>query len=295
MFEGIITPMVTPFNYDDNQSINYEAAEKLIDHLINKGVSGIFILGSNGEFHVVDEDEKIQFTKKVVEYVNHRVPVFVGTGACSTRETIRLSKKAEELGADAISVISPYFVKPSDEELYQHFAAVAKSVNIPMILYNIPRMTGVNISADLLSRLAPIENIKGIKDSSRDLDNLKSYLEVAEKYNLSVLVGSDSIISQGYQMGAKGAISGMSNVITDTLVGLDKALRSHDTEKAAKLQQDIEVIRNVVKLGTMPSVIKRAMELADIAPVGPARKPGLKADAQTDEKIKEMLKYFHLI
>lgn len=295
MFEGIITPMVTPFNYDDNQSINYEAAEKLIDHLINKGVSGIFILGSNGEFHVVDEDEKIQFTKKVVEYVNHRVPVFVGTGACSTRETIRLSKKAEELGADAISVISPYFVKPSDEELYQHFAAVAKSVNIPMILYNIPRMTGVNISADLLSRLAPIENIKGIKDSSRDLDNLKSYLEVAEKYNLSVLVGSDSIISQGYQMGAKGAIAGMSNVITDTLVGLDKALRSHDTEKAAKLQQDIEVIRNVVKLGTMPSVIKRAMELADIAPVGPARKPGLKADAQTDEKIKEMLKYFHLI
>mgnify|MGYP000941341894 CR=1 FL=1 len=295
MFEGIITPMVTPFHYDDNQSINYEAAEKLIDYLINKGVSGIFILGSNGEFHVIDEDEKIEFTKRVVKYVNHRVPVFVGTGTCSTRETIRLSKKAEELGADAISVISPYFIKISDEELYQHFKAIAKSVKIPMILYNIPRNTGINISADVLERLSSIENVKGIKDSSRDLDNLKGYLEVAKKHNMSVLIGSDSIIFKGCQMGASGAISGMSNVITDTLVNLYKALKSNDLKKAEKLQQDIEVIRNVVKLKTNPSVIKRAMELAEIAPVGPARKPVLEMDELTDMKIKEMLKYFHLI
>ena len=111
MFEGIITPIVTPFNRDKG-SINYEATEKLIEHLIKKGVNGIFILGSNGEFHVIDEDEKVEFAKKVIEIVNKRVPVFVGTGACSTREAIRLSIKMEELGADALSVITPYFIKP---------------------------------------------------------------------------------------------------------------------------------------------------------------------------------------
>lgn len=93
MFEGIITPIVTPFNRDKEQSINYKATEDLINHLIEKGVNGIFILGSNGEFHVIDEEEKVEFAKKVIEIVNHRLPVFVGTGACSTKETIRLSKK----------------------------------------------------------------------------------------------------------------------------------------------------------------------------------------------------------
>ena len=111
MFEGIITPIVTPFNRDKEESINYEATEKLINYLIEHGVKGIFILGSNGEFHVVDEDEKVEFAKKVVEIVNKRVPVFVGTGCCSTRATVRLSKKMEEIGADALSVITPYFLK----------------------------------------------------------------------------------------------------------------------------------------------------------------------------------------
>ncbi|MEE0383318.1 dihydrodipicolinate synthase family protein, partial [Amedibacillus dolichus] len=109
MFEGIITPIVTPFHRDAQESINYEATKQLIDHLIEHGVKGIFILGSNGEFHVIDEEEKVAFAKRVIEIVNKRVPVFVGTGCCSTRETIRLSKKMEELGADALSVITPYF------------------------------------------------------------------------------------------------------------------------------------------------------------------------------------------
>ena len=111
--EGIITPIVTPFHRDAEQSINYEATQQLIDHLIAKGVKGIFILGSNGEFHVIEEAEKIEFAEKVIQMVDHRVPVYVGTGACSTKETIRLSKKMEELGADALSVITPYFLTPT--------------------------------------------------------------------------------------------------------------------------------------------------------------------------------------
>lgn len=295
MFEGIITPIVTPFNRDKEQSINYEATEKLIEHLIKKGVNGIFILGSNGEFHVIDEDEKVEFAKKVIEIVNKRVPVFVGTGACSTREAIRLSIKMEELGADALSVITPYFIKPTDEELYDYFKEIANSVKIPIVLYNIPKSTGCNISKEVVEKLAKIENIKAIKDSSGNIDTLKGYIEVAQNSDLNVLVGSDSKISIGYTLGATGAIAGTSNVITDVLVSLHNALKANNTEEANKLQSDIDVLRATLPLGTVPSVMKRAVELANIAPVGPARKPVNELSSETDEKIKEMLKYYKLI
>lgn len=292
--EGIITPIVTPFKRNASQEINYEATKELIDHLISHGVNGIFILGSNGEFHVIDEDEKIEFTKKVVEFVDKRVPVYVGTGACSTRATIRLSKAVEAAGADALSVITPYFLKPTDENLYNHYKEIAESVNIPIMLYNIPKATGCPLNPELVERLADIPNIKSIKDSSGDVDNLKAYAEIAKRKDINLLVGSDSKISIAYDLGATGAVAGTSNVIVDTLVGLDKALRSGETELAEKLQKDIDVLRGVLKLGTVPSVMKRATELAGIAEIGPARKPVQELSAEDDEKIKEMLKYYNL-
>lgn len=292
--EGIITPIVTPFKRNVSQEINYEATKELIDHLISHGVNGIFILGSNGEFHVIDEDEKIEFTKKVVEFVDKRVPVYVGTGACSTRATIRLSKAVEAAGADALSVITPYFLKPTDENLYNHYKEIAESVNVPIMLYNIPKATGCPLNPELVERLADIPNIKGIKDSSGDVDNLKAYAEIAKRKDINLLVGSDSKISIAYDLGATGAVAGTSNVIVDTLVGLDKALRSGETELAEKLQKDIDVLRGVLKLGTVPSVMKRATELAGIAEIGPARKPVQELSAEDDEKIKEMLKYYNL-
>lgn len=292
--EGIITPIVTPFKRNASQEINYEATKELIDHLISHGINGIFILGSNGEFHVIDEDEKIEFTKKVVEFVDKRVPVYVGTGACSTRATIRLSKAVEAAGADALSVITPYFLKPTDENLYNHYKEIAESVNIPIMLYNIPKATGCPLNPELVERLADIPNIKGIKDSSGDVDNLKAYAEIAKRKDINLLVGSDSKISIAYDLGATGAVAGTSNVIVDTLVGLDKALRSGETELAEKLQKDIDVLRGVLKLGTVPSVMKRATELAGIAEIGPARKPVQELSAEDDEKIKEMLKYYNL-
>ncbi len=294
MFEGIITPIVTPFNRDKEESINYEATEKLINHLIEHGVKGIFILGSNGEFHVVDEDEKVEFAKKVVEIVNKRVPVFVGTGCCSTRATVRLSKKMEEIGADALSVITPYFLKPTDENLYAHYKAVAQSVNIPIVLYNIPKATGCPLSPELVDRLADIPNIKAIKDSSGELERIQAYAKIAKNKDFELLIGSDSKISYAYGLGATAAVAGTSNVIVDTLVGLDKALNEGDTETAEKLQKDIDVLRGVLKLGTVPSAMKRSVELAGIAEVGPARMPVQELSKEDDEKITEMLKYYGL-
>lgn len=292
--EGIITPIVTPFYRNLDQSINYEACMKLINHLIDHGVKGIFILGSNGEFHVLDEEEKVEFAKRVIEMVDYRVPVYVGTGACSTKATIRLSKKMEEIGADALSVITPYFLKPTNENLIAHYTEIAKSVKLPIMLYNIPKATGCPLDPEVVERLADIENIKGIKDSSGNEDTIRAYAEIAQRKDISLLVGSDSKIAFAYGLGAAGAVAGTSNVIVDTLVKLDKALREGRKDEAEKLQKDIDVLRGVLKLGAIPSVMKRAVELAGIAHVGPARKPIQELSTEDDQKIKEALSYYHL-
>lgn len=295
MFEGVVTPIVTPFHRDAEQSINYEAAEKLINHLIEHGVDGIFPLGSNGEFHVIDHEEKVAFVRGVVRIVDHRVPLYAGAGACSTRETIKLAKEMEAAGADVLSVITPYFIKPTDEELYQHYKAVAESVNIPVMLYNIPKSTGCNIPASVVSRLAKdVPNIQGIKDSSGDMENLQGYLDAANGTQLKVLVGSDSKISKAFELGASGCVAGTSNVIVDTVVPLWKALKDGDTEKAARLQKDIDVLRAVLKLGTVPSMMKRGVELAGIADVGPARLPVQDSTPEQDAEVRKMLEFYHL-
>ncbi|MGG5330126.1 4-hydroxy-tetrahydrodipicolinate synthase [Enterococcus sp. AZ163] len=294
MFEGIITPIVTPFHRDTEESLNIDAMKNLVDHLIDKGVSGIFPLGSNGEFHVINNEEKMQFTKEVITHVNKRVPVYVGTGACSTKETIELSKKAEELGTDVLSVITPYFIRPSEDELIAHYTRVAESVKLPILLYNIPKNTGINISKRVLKELAKIDNIQGIKDSSGEIDNLAGYIEIAKGTQLKVLVGSDSKILAGYQLGATGAIAGTSNLITEILVGLDAAYRAGDLSKAEQLQQEIEELRSVLKLGTVPVILKRSVELAGIAEVGTTRGPVMEPNSETDQRIKAMLSYYQI-
>lgn len=200
----------------------------------------------------------------------------------------------EELGADALSVITPYFLKPTNENLYAHYKTVAQSVSLPIVLYNIPKATGCPLDPELVDRLADIENIKAIKDSSGELDRLEAYAKIAREKDFELLVGSDSKISYAYGIGATAAVAGTSNVIVDTLVGLDEALRSEDMVKAEKLQKDIDVLRGVLKLGTVPSAMKRSCELAGIAEVGPARMPVQELSQEDDQKIIQMLKYYHL-
>lgn len=190
-FQGVIVPIVTPFNRDDAQTINYEAGEKLVEKIIAAGADGIFTFGSNGEFFVCTPEEKIAFSKFVIEKVNGRVPVYVGTGACSTREAIEMSKQAEAIGADALSVINPYFMGISDDQLKNYFTMVAESVNIPVMLYNIPKCTGKNIAPEVVAELAKVDNVKGVKDSSGNLENLQGYIDAAKGNDVDVLVGSD--------------------------------------------------------------------------------------------------------
>ena len=291
LFSGVIVPMVTPFRRDEGQTINYEAGEQLVEKLVAAGASGIFTFGSNGEFHTCTPDEKIGFSKFVVERVAGRVPVYVGTGSCSTREACEMSRRAEAIGADALSVINPYFMKVSDAEVRSYFEAVAQSVKIPIILYNIPKSTGMNLSPELVGELAQIDNVKGVKDSSGNMDNLAGYLQAARGNDVDVLVGSDGKISEAFALGASGTIAGTANLITDVVVRLWEALEAGDAELAAQLQAEVEPIRDVLHLGSTPQTLKRSLELSDI-PVGPGRAPVSETTPDVDEKIKAMLDHY---
>ena len=182
-FSGVIVPMVTPFNRDENQSINYEAGEQLVEKLIAGGASGIFTFGSNGEFyHVCNPDERIEFSRFVIE---KGLPAAFRRGRtwalvhCSTRDAVEMPKRAEAIGADALSVINPYFMGISDDQIKGYFETVAASVSIPVMLYNIPKSTGKNIPASVVAEVAQIDNVRGVKDSSGDMENLKSYIEAS--------------------------------------------------------------------------------------------------------------------
>lgn len=289
--KGIITAMVTPF--DENQKINETAARQLVDKLIGQGVHGLFILGTNGEFHVLSDDEKVEFAKIVIDQAAHRVPVYVGAGACGTQETIKLAQRMEAVGADALSVISPYFIAPTQQELADHYRKVAEAVNIPIIMYNIPKNTGINIEPETVKSLIGVKNIAGIKDSSGNMENMQGYIDAGAGTDFVVLVGSDSKILPALKIGAAGAIAGTSNVIAELDVSIYENYLKGNMEAAEQAQKDIDVLRGVLKLGTVPSVMKRAVTLLGIN-VGDARYPVSKLPAEADEKIKEALAYYDL-
>lgn len=288
--KGIITAMVTPF--DQNQALNSKGTKQLVNKLIEAGVSGIFILGTNGEFHLLTNDEKVAFAKIVIDEVNKRVPVYVGTGGNSTREVIELSKKMEALGADALSVITPYFLVPSQNEVIQHYKAIAETVKIPIIIYNIPKNTGMNLEPETVLELAKVENIIAIKDSSGKLENIEKYIQITRNEDFSVLSGSDSLILNALKIGATGAIAATSNLITDIDVSIYEKFLKGDIVGAEKAQQEIEVLRAVLKLGTVPSILKKAVEMSGIS-VGPARLPVTQPKEEVIEKIQKTLDYYN--
>src|SRR5947209_16317237 len=174
---GIIPPVATPMQ--SNEDLDLPRLRWFLDHLIAEGVHGIFVLGTNSEFYALDEREKQEVIATAVAHVRGRVPVYAGTGAETTREAVRLTKMAEKEGADGVSVITPYFITPNQQEIYDHYRRIAEATSLPVILYNNPSTCGgLMIGVETGARLAEIPNILGVKDSSGDLQNTQEYLRV---------------------------------------------------------------------------------------------------------------------
>lgn len=286
--EGIVTPVLTALN--ENEKFNPQAYKAFIDYLIKAGVHGIFPLGTNGEFYAFNQEEKLEILKVAIEAVNGRVPVYAGTGCITTKETIEFSKKAADLGVDVLSVISPYFVAVTQDDIYRHFSAVAKSVELPILMYNIPARTGNNIDYKTLKKLAEYENIVGIKDSSGNFDNSLKYIENTDP-RLSVMAGSDSLILWTLLAGGTGAISGCSNVFPELMVSIYEYWKQGDFDKANEAQKKIRDFRNVMQMGNPNSVVKRAALLRGHN-VGPAREPSNCANAVIDQALQDVFKLY---
>ncbi len=285
--KGLITPILTPFTEDEK--FNEQEMRNQINRLIKAGVSAIFTLGTNGEFYALTKEEKVKIMEVVVEEVNGRVPVYAGTGCVTTQESIELSKIAQNIGVDALSIISPYFVSASQDDLYRHFSRIAKAVDLPIMLYNIPARTGNSIAPDTMKKFAVYENIVGIKDSSGNFDNTLKYIENTDP-RFNVLAGNDSLILWTLLAGGTGAVAGCSNVFPELMVSIYKLWSEGKIAEANEAQKKIRPFRNVMAKGNPNSVVKRAVNLLGY-PVGPAREPSNCADPAIDA---ELLKVFEL-
>lgn len=267
---GIIPAMVTPF--DQDQNLNLDALHQLVEHLIAGGVHGLFPTGSQGEFWALTPGERQRVWDVVVEAAGGRVPVYAGTGAPTTREVIGLNRLAERVGVSAVSVITPYFINPTQDELFTHYSAIADATSLPVILYTNPGRTGgLNLSVDLVSRLSEHPNIVGIKDSSGDLSQTMAYLEHTDD-DFVVLLGRDTLIYAGLLHGAKGSITATANAAPALVVSIYDAFREGRLEDALAAQLRLAPLRTAFGLGTFPVVVKEALEILGI-PAGPARGP----------------------
>lgn len=281
--QGIIPPLVTPMHA--GESIDLAGLRTHIDWLLEHGVHGIFVLGTTGEFYALDEAEKQAITAAAVQHVNRRSPVFVGTGAESTREVLRLTAMAEREGADGVSVITPYFIKPSQAELADHFRRVAESTSLPVVLYSNPATCGgLAIEPRTAARLAELPNIVGIKDSSGDLQNTIELIRSTPE-RFGVLQGRDTLIHAALEHGAAGAIPASCNVLPQLCVGMFEAHRRGDRAAAAEFQARLHPFRMALALGTGNAAIKEAMTLIG-RPAGPNRRPISPLGSDALEKLR---------
>ena len=282
---GIIPAMVTPL--DGNEEINESAIRRLINYLVESGVHGIFVCGSQGESYALTEDEKRRVIRITVDEVNGRVPVYAGTGLVTTKATIQLSRYALDVGADAVTIVTPYFIRPSQNELYMHYRRIAESVDGPILIYNNPGRTNVNLEVETVKKLSEIDNIMGIKDSSGDLTLTAQYIMECPE-NFAVLAGRDSLILATLLYGGKGAVAATANVVPKLVVGIYESFIRGDLKKARELQFKLLPLRLAFDLGTFPVVVKEAMNLLGM-PSGPAKSPVSSLPEEKRIKLKSLL------
>lgn len=286
LIKGIVPPVITPMNEDE--SINEAELRNQVKRLLKAGVHGIFPLGTNGEGYILSDSEKELVLSVVIDEAKGQVPVYAGTGCVSTKETIKLSQTAQAAGADVLSVITPSFAQASQEELAEHYEAVAGAVNLPIVLYNIPARTGNTISPATAERLSDIDNIAGIKDSSGNFDNMLQYIERTKDKDFTVLSGNDSLILWNLLAGGTGGIAGCANVFPENMAGIYDCFVNGELEKAKEYQDNIRSFRNCFKYGNPNTIIKTAVEMLGY-PVGKCRKPFCRISEEGIYAIRKVL------
>jgi 4-hydroxy-tetrahydrodipicolinate synthase len=257
MFSGTFTALVTPFRNDE---VDVEALENMVEFQIQHGVSGLVPCGTTGETPAMSEEEDRIVVETVVRVANGRVPVVAGTGSNSTDMAIKYTRMAQEVGADGSLQVAPYYNKPTQEGLFRHFATIAESTDLPLILYNIPGRTSVTISAETMARLAEIPNIVGVKDSTLSMNMISDVISLCGE-EFGVLSGDDPMTLPLISLGGVGVISVASNVAPGAVSDMVKALLEGDWERGRELHYELLPLFRALFIETNPIPVKTAASL----------------------------------
>ncbi|HHX24539.1 MAG TPA: 4-hydroxy-tetrahydrodipicolinate synthase [Thermoanaerobacterales bacterium] len=286
----VITAMVTPF--DEELNIDYKALENLIEHLLKNGTDTVLVAGTTGESPTLSDKEKLQLFKTCKDIVGSRARIIAGTGSNSTSHSIELSKEAEKIGVDSLLLVSPYYNKPTQEGLYQHFKSIAEAVDIPVVPYNVPGRTAVTIEPETLARLSQIKNIVAVKDAGGNLDKTSKTRVLAP--DLAIYSGDDSLTLPMLALGAKGVISVASHIVGSEIQEMITSFESGNSKKAEEIHLRLHDIFNTLFVITNPIPVKTALNMIDVK-VGGLRPPLSAADDKTIKALENSLKTLELI
>ncbi|WP_099159244.1 4-hydroxy-tetrahydrodipicolinate synthase [Virgibacillus ndiopensis] len=285
--EGAFPVLITPMNQDGE--VNYNGLKQNIEHFINEGVAGIVVNGSTGEFVSLTKEEKFKTAEAAVEQVNGRIPLIVGTAAETTADAVEYTKHAEAAGADAALLINSYYAHPKDEEIYVHFKTIAESVNFPIMIYNNPFTSGVNIGTETILKVArDVDNITHIKESSGEISKVRDITRQGKGF-LKTFCGADDLALESFLVGATGWISVAGNIAPRLATNLFNTVQEGNLERAWELYDRILPLCNFIEgSGKYVQIVKRAMDLQGLAG-GPSRKPRLPLPDEEDVKLQDIL------
>ena len=290
--KGLIPALVTPVTAD--YKLNEQAVRKLIDYVIDGGVHGVFVSGTAGEFYAFSREEKKELFQIAVDQTNHRVPVYAGTGAITTKETVALTNIAQDCDADAVSILTPMFMSPSQTELIGHYKTIAENADLPILLYNNAPKTNINLTAATVEQLAELDNIVGVKDSSGDFSLTIEYIRRTRDKEFNVLIGRDTQIHACLCYGGAGAIAASANVAPKICADIYNKYMAGDLKGSLELQFSLVPLRMAFSLGTHPTMLKEALELLGIE-AGPCIGPVTAMSPEEKEKLNKLLKNLQLI
>jgi len=292
MFEGSIVAMITPF--DQNNKIDEQGIEELVEFHVKNGTDGIVPCGTTGESPTLSHEEHKKVIELTVKAVAGRVPVIAGTGSNSTEEAIDLTASAKELGADAVLLVMPYYNKPSQKGLYEHFKTIAEKVDIPGIIYNVPSRSGVNMLPSTLAELAELKNVVAVKEASGNLEQMAEVMYLCGK-NITLLSGDDKILLPVLSIGGKGVISVVANIIPKEVSQMVKEFQKGNYQEAQDLFfKTIYPLSRAMFYETNPIPVKTAVRLMGL-PAGNLRLPMIDMEDSHFQQLKKDLKEFNLL
>lgn len=287
----MFTAMVTPYNVE--LQVNLDKAGELAQYLIERGSDGIVVSGTTGESPVLSKSEKLQLFSQVKAVVGDKAEVWAGTGSYNTQETIELSQEAEKLGMDGLLLVVPYYNKPSQEGLYQHYKTVAASVSIPIMLYNIPSRTGVNMLPETVARLAELENVVALKESTGLMDQMSALKNILPD-KMAIYSGDDSQTLPMLSLGAQGVVSIASHLVGPQIKQMMNAFASGDVKGAQLLHNQLFAMFKGLFITTNPIPVKQALNLIGME-VGGVRLPMCSASEGEINQLKQLLASYQLL